>query len=68
MDGAVRVLMISIPGVTPVEIKGEYRRAIDPWRPLSLCRNSIYHRGFLRGLFLEHFQYGMGFYANQQQK
>ena len=58
--------VLDVPGVSPEEIKAEYRRVIDLLAPggsyvafpVTLTYNFI-------GPFLEeHFQYGMGFYAN----
>jgi hypothetical protein len=58
------------PGVTPEEIKTEYRRAIDTLAPGGSYVAFPITIGFdFVGPFLEeHFQYGMGFYANQKQK
>lgn len=59
--------VLDIPGVKPEAIKAEYRRVID-----SLAPGGSYviypiagTFGFVGPFLEEHFQYGMGFYANQ---
>ncbi len=54
------------PGVTPEQIKAEYRRAVDLIAPGGSYVVYPITIGFdFMGPFMEeHFQYGMGFYAN----
>lgn len=58
--------VLDVVGVSPEEIKAEYRRVIDLLAPGGSY--VIYPIGLTFGFvgpFLEeHFQYGMGFYAN----
>lgn len=59
--------MLDFPGVTPEEIKAEYRRVIDLLAPHGSY--VIYPIGltfdFVPYFLEEHFSYGMGFYANE---
>ncbi len=59
--------VLDVPGVTPEEVKKEYRRVIDALAPGGSY--VIYPIGgafdFVPAFLEEHFQYGMGFYANQ---
>lgn len=58
--------VLDVPGVTPEEIKAEYRRVIDLLAPHGSY--VIYPIGltfdFVPHFLEEHFSYGMGFYAN----
>lgn len=58
--------VLDVPGVTPEQIKAEYRRVIDLLAPGGSY--VIYPIGltfgFVGSFLEEHFGYGMGFYAN----
>lgn len=62
--------VLDVPGVTPEQIKAEYRRVIDLLAPGGSY--VIYPIGLTFGFvgpFLEeHFQYGMGFYADPKNR
>lgn len=59
--------VLDVPGVSPEAVKKEYRRVIDSLAPGGSY--VIYPIGgafeFVPAFLEEHFQYGMGFYANQ---
>lgn len=58
--------VLDMPGVTPEQIKAEYRRVIDllaPGGSYVIYPISLTF-GFVGPFLEEHFRYGMGFYAN----
>lgn len=62
--------VLDVPGVTPEEIKKEYRRVIDllaPGGSYVIFPIGLTF-GFVGPFLEEHFQYGMGFYANPENR